>query len=107
MNDHQIQYSCAMPQDEGGEKIATLLSTDRYERTDGYNEQELVTAATLIAADLKATAGIDAPPVYQNLDSFVRAGSDRGIGFRDPIVDGYSAVNCECDDPDWRQLREG
>ena len=41
-------------------------------------------AATMIVADLVATAGFAAPSVYRNLDSFVTAISVRGTGFCEP-----------------------
>ena len=48
---HRIQYTYVMPQDGGDEIIAAVLSTDRYEYTDAYEEQESATAATVSAAD--------------------------------------------------------
>ena len=84
VNVHQIQYSYTMPQGGGGEIISAHVLADCYEYTDAYNEQELAIAATIIAADYIATAGSDAPSAYRNLDSFVTAASDRGVGFRGP-----------------------
>ena len=41
-------------------------------------------AATVMAADLTAPAGLGALSEYQILDSYVTAGSGRGMGFSDP-----------------------
>ena len=42
--------------------------------------------ATLIAADLVATAGFDSLAGYRSLEAVARAISDRGVGFRgDPM----------------------
>ena len=83
-NKHQIRYSHAMSQDEGGEIIAALPSTGRYGYTVACNEQESTIAATRIATDITATAGRDGPPVYQNLVSFAAAVSGRGVGLCGP-----------------------
>lgn len=73
-----------MPQDDGDEIIAAPLATDPYGYAGAYNREKFAIDATMIAADLGAAAGFDAPSAYQHLDSFATASSGRGMGFREP-----------------------
>ena len=83
-----------MPQDEGGEIIGALSSTNRHELTDSSSEQELGMAAATIAADLIATASFWRPvgvPVSRLVcDSHL--GPRNGISR--PSVDGPRAAAC-------------
>ena len=81
----KTSYAYSLPQNEGGELISALLSIGQYEYKSEFSSTQLAIAATMMAADLINTAGFDPPTVFRNLDSFVKAVSDRGTGFCDPF----------------------
>ena len=81
----QISYAYTLPQNEGGELISALLSVGQYGYKSDFSNTQMAIAATMMAADLVTTAGFDPPTVFRNLDNFVKAVSDRGIGFCDPF----------------------
>ena len=87
-----VSYDYTLPQNEGGELIAALMSVGQYKYKCNYSNSQLAIAATMMAADLINTAGFDPPTVYRKLDTFCQGGVSCGHGFLRSIQIGSGAM---------------
>ena len=83
--DGRAQSCFARPEETDASPLGALLSDELYEEASDYDEQQLVFAATMIAADVIKTKGFVASAVYRHLDISIPAASARGRCCCDPF----------------------